>query len=96
MLATPAKTRTGVQIYFGGTRMGKAYVSFHFFPVYACPDLLPDVPKELRSRMQGKSCFHFKTLDASQVGMLTALTRKGFERFRREGLLREKVWDPRA
>lgn len=96
MLATKAKTRTGVQIYFGGVRAGKTYVSYHFFPIYACPDLLPQVPPELRSRMQGKSCFNFKTIDGDKLRMLKEMTRAGFERFRKEGMLEEMVWDPHA
>ena len=96
MLATRARTRTGAQIYFGGARIGKAYVSFHLFSVYACPELLAGVPKELLARMQGKACFHFKTVDAGQLRMLDAITRTGFERFRKEGMLQEIVWDPRG
>jgi hypothetical protein len=96
MLATRARTRTGTEIYFGGARIGKAYVSFHLFSVYACPDLLAGVPKELLARMQGKSCFNFKTVDAGQLRMLEAITRAGFERFRKEGMLEEIVWDPRG
>lgn len=47
---------------FGGVRMGKAYVSFYLMSVYACPDLLKTMSPELKKRMQGKSCFNFKSV----------------------------------
>ena len=39
-------------ICFGGVRIGKGYVSYHLMPVYGCPDLVRDMPSELRRRMQ--------------------------------------------
>ena len=42
---------------------GKAYVSYHLMGVYGRPKLLEACSKELRARMQGKSCFSFKTVD---------------------------------
>ena len=37
------------------------YVSFHLMPVYACPELLNTLSPTLRTRMQGKASFDFKT-----------------------------------
>src|SRR5215475_8086048 len=66
---------------FGGVRKGKAYVSFHLFPVYACGDLLKEMSPELKRRMQGKSCFNFKTVDEKLFKELAKLTKAGAKRF---------------
>jgi hypothetical protein len=73
--------RVGRPLFAACVRMGKSYVSYHFMPVYACPELLEELSPALRKRMQGKSCFNFTTIDAAQVKELTAFTKKGFARF---------------
>jgi len=50
----------GQPMWFGSVRLGKAYVSFHLMPLYMNPPLLRAVSGNLRSRMQGKTCFNFK------------------------------------
>ena len=67
--------------------VGKSYVSFHHMGVYARPELLRSVSKELRARMQGKSCFNFKTVDESLFAELEELTIRGFDAFRRAGFM---------
>jgi hypothetical protein len=69
------------RLFFAAVRIGKAYVSFHLMPVYACPDLLESLSPELKKRMQGKSCFNFKTVDEKQSRELSRLTRAGFKKF---------------
>ena len=66
--------------------VGKAYVSFHHMGVYARPELLKGVSKELKARMQGKSCFNFTTIDDETMRELAALTKQGIERFRQANL----------
>ena len=68
-------------LYFGGVRRGRAYVSFYLMPVYASPELLKSMSGELRKRMQGKSCFNFKTVDKVLFRELKALTKAGAARF---------------
>lgn len=48
---------------FGAVQVKKNYTSFHLFPVYVHPELVEDISDDLRKRMQGKSCFNFKSLD---------------------------------
>jgi len=62
--------------------VGKAYVSFHHMGVYARPDLLKGVSKQLRARMQGKSCFNFTSADPVLFAELEDLTVRGFDAFR--------------
>ena len=62
--------------------VGKAYVSFHHMGVYARPALLKGVSKELKGRMQGKSCFNFTSADPALFAELEDLTVRGFDAFR--------------
>lgn len=62
--------------------VGKAYVSFHHMGVYARPDLLNGVSKELKARMQGNSCFNFTAHDPALFAELEDLTVRSFDAFR--------------
>ena len=64
---SPYPQHKGQPMFFGGLRLGKAYVSFHLMPVYMCPPLNEQITPALKKRMQGKSCFNFKTLPGAQV-----------------------------
>src|SRR6185436_16867431 len=64
-------------------QIGKNYVSFHHMGVYARPDLLKNSSKELRARMQGKSCFNFTFIDESLFADLEDLTVRAFGAFRK-------------
>ncbi len=69
------------------TQIGRGYVSFHHMGIYARPELLLTVSKELRARMQGKSCFNFKASDPALFAELEELTARGFEAFRSAGFM---------
>jgi len=60
-------------------KTSRSYVSFHFMPVYFAPVLLKGLSPALKARMQGKSCFNFKTVDEKLFDELGRLTAKGFE-----------------
>jgi hypothetical protein len=64
---------------------GKNYVSYHLMPVYGCPKLLDGVSKELKARMQGKSCFNFKTIDEPLFQELEQLTVAGLAAWKKAG-----------
>jgi hypothetical protein len=68
-------------LFFAAVRLGKGYVSFHLMPVYASADLLKAMSPELKKRMQGKSCFNFKTVDEKLFKELAQLTKTGFQKF---------------
>jgi hypothetical protein len=74
-------------LFFGSVKAQKNYVSFYLMPVYVFPDLLDNASPELKKRMQGKSCFNFKTADSVLFSELADLTEKGFQRYQLEGLL---------
>jgi hypothetical protein len=65
-------------VWFGGLSIKKNYVSVHFLPVYAFPELLDDLSTELKKHNHGKGCFNFKTVpQAAIVDELIALSDKG-------------------
>jgi hypothetical protein len=72
-------------LFFGAVQIKKNYVSYHLMPVYANPRLLESISPELKKRMQGKSCFNFKSVDASLLKELTQLTEAGFRDYGRQG-----------
>jgi len=74
-------------MFFGSVRLGKAYVSFHLMPLYMCPVLIESLSPALRKRMQGKTCFNFKTEPEPElVTGLMRLTEAGFKQWS------EKKW----
>ena len=78
------------RVFFGAVRLGKAYVSFHLMPIYACADLVKTMSPELKKHMQGKSCLNFKAVDQKLFKELAGLTRAGFAKFTDEEFL-EKI-----
>jgi len=72
-------------LYFGGVVINKNYVSYHLMPVYVFPDLLNDISSELSRRMQGKSCFNFKSIDHELFKELAVLTETGYKKYQEAG-----------
>jgi len=54
--------------------IGKGYVSYHLMGVYGHPKLMESCSKQLKARMQGKSCFNFKVVDKPLFEELERLT----------------------
>lgn len=69
-------------------QIGKAYVSFHLMGVHGNPKLREGMSKELKKRMQGKTCFNFKLGDEMLFEELEELTGRACEAFRRAGFIR--------
>ena len=65
--------------------IGKAYVSFHLMGLYGNTRLLDAMSKELRARMQGKTCFNFTAADPALVKDLQALTADSIAAFKKAG-----------
>lgn len=64
---SPFPQHKGQPMFFGEIRVCKGYVSFHLMPVYMCPELKKLISPDLKRRMQGKSCFNFKTMPEPQL-----------------------------
>ena len=80
-LNTPYIVKYKKEVFFGAVQIKKNYVSYHLMPVYAFPDLLENITPALRARMQGKSCFNFKTIEPPLYLELTQLTEQSFKQF---------------
>jgi hypothetical protein len=76
-------------LWFAGVRKGKAYVSYHLIPIYACPELAKGMSQELKKRMQGKTCFNFKKVDEKLFKELGQLTKTSLQRFSDPELVRK-------
>ena len=81
-LETHDKPYRGRAIMFAAVRTGKAYVSFHLFPLYTCPEMNASISPALKERMQGKTCFNFTAPDAPLFAELKKLTAEGFKLFK--------------
>lgn len=68
---------------------GRNYVSFHLMGVYGNPKLLDKYSKDLRERMQGKSCFNFKAVDETLFKELEQLTAESLDGMRKGGFISE-------
>jgi hypothetical protein len=74
-------------VFFAAAQVKKGYVSFYLMPLYAHPELFDEASSALEARRHGKSCFNFKTITEDDARALEELTRRGFERYEREGLV---------
>jgi hypothetical protein len=81
------KLLKGKPLFFGAVRFGKGYVSYHLFPIYMFPELLDGISPALKRRMQGKSCFNFKSIDEEVLAELDGLTRRSREELKQRGIL---------
>lgn len=66
---------------------GKAYVSFHIMGLYTNTALQATMTKELKTRMQGKTCFNFKSIDETLFKELEQVTVKAIDDFQKAGFV---------
>jgi len=79
---SPFPQHKGHTMFFGSVRLGKAYVSFHLVPLYMNPTLTKTVSPALKKRMQGKTCFNFKTQpEPEALSELKRLTAAGLKQW---------------
>lgn len=90
-LDTKHVMKNKLPLCFGGVRIRKSYVSFFLMPVYGCPDLTQAISAQLKKRMQGKSCFNFKSVDEKLFAELGKLTAAGVRKFQDPAVLERMV-----
>ena len=86
-LVTKSNSNRGMKMWFGSVRAGKAYVSYHLMALYFNPAMNALVSPALKKRMQGKTCFNFKSVDKEMFAELKTLTEEGVDSYRRRELL---------
>jgi|GEM_PF-256100 len=74
-------------LFFGAVNVKKNYVSYHLMPVYVNPSLLDSMSDALKKRMQGKSCFNFKSIETDLIDELAALTKSSYQYYIEEGYI---------
>jgi hypothetical protein len=85
--ASPFPQHKGHPLDFGSVKLGKAYVSLHLMPLYMNPAFTSTISAELKKRMQGKTCFNFKTSpDPAELSELKRLTEEAVKQWA------EKQW----
>ena len=68
-------------------QMGKGFVSFHLMGVSVDPAAVKNMSKELKARMQGKTCFNFKAIDEPSFQELERLTERSCQAFKQAGFV---------
>lgn len=86
-LTTKAKGENGKPLFFGGVRTARAHTAFFLNPLASDPELLASVSDHLRARLDGKTAFHFKTVEPVAFEELTDLTARALESFKAAGKL---------
>lgn len=81
-LDAPPSEKYPKGLFFGATARQKNYISFYLMPIYVFPKLAKEISPALKKRMQGKSCFNFKSTDKVLFKELAALTQKGFAAYK--------------
>lgn len=81
-LNTPTTEAIKKPEFFGAVQVKKSYVAVHLMPIYYYPELLDNISKGLKSKMQGKSCFNFKDIDENLFSELNSLTGSCFEKYK--------------
>lgn len=82
-LVTKSNSNRGQPMWFGSVGAGKAYVSYHLMALYFNPPMNALVSPALKKRMQGKTCFNFKSVDPDLFAELKSLTRVGVEEYKK-------------
>ena len=75
-------------MFFGAVQIKKNYVSYHLMPVYVDPTLLDDISESLKKRMQGKSCFNFKSVEKELFSELARLTEAAYQSYVQAGYVK--------
>jgi hypothetical protein len=77
IVAGPKSSERPWRDFFAAVREGKNYTALHFMPIYSHPSKFEDLPGDLRKKLTGKACFHFKTVDPETIEMVGAMLDRG-------------------
>jgi hypothetical protein len=69
---------------------GKSYVSYHLMGISGNAALVAALSESLRARMQGKSCFNFKSVDDALFQELEHVTTQSLRGMRTAGYVSDK------
>jgi hypothetical protein len=86
-LETRSPSLNGRRLFFAAAKMKKNYVSYYLPALYMFPELANRISPELRTRLQGQSCFNFTAVDQNCLAELEKLTHAGFLILKDQALL---------
>ena len=78
------------QIPVAWVEIGRSYVSYHLMGMYGNSAVRDGMSKGLKARMQGKTCFNFKTEDEALFKELEQVTDLGVNGFRDAGFITDQ------
>ncbi len=77
---SPFPQHKGHPMWFGSVKTSKSYVSLHLMPLYMSPKLQQNISPALKKRMQGKTCFNFRSApDPELIAELKHLADEGLK-----------------
>jgi hypothetical protein len=86
-LETRSPSFNGRRLFFAAAKVKKNYVSYYLPALYMFPELANRISPELRTRLQGQSCFNFTAVDQNCLAELEKLTHAGFLILKNQSLL---------
>lgn len=90
-LAGTKETMQGKQkvdgIFFTQLVLKPKDVRLYFFPIYTHEAEFSTITDNLRKNLKGKSCFHFKKLDAELQNEINQMLKQGVAVYQKEGLV---------
>jgi hypothetical protein len=85
-LETEPVKKFGSEVFFGAVQARGNAVMFHLLPLDIFPELAKGMSPALRNRRKDETSFLFTALDPALLKELAAVTRQGYEGYRRSGL----------
>ena len=73
------------EVYFAGLVTQKDYISLHYLPIYANPQMKDAIPERLLKTLKTMSCFHISDLDDELSADIESLLAKGYAEYEKRG-----------
>lgn len=70
------------RLYFAGLTVNTNDVSFYFFPLYINKSKFR-LSTQLKNKLKGKTCFHFRKIDDELLNEVTELVIKGYSEYKK-------------
>ena len=86
-LTTRTVGENGKPLFFGGVRTFRSHTAFYLNPLATNPQWVESMSEHLRKRLEGKSAFHFKTVEPVLFEELSALTARALQAWKTAGKL---------
>lgn len=75
------------EMYFGAAFIQSNYVGLYLMHVYMSKNGLEKLGPELRKTLEGKSCFHIKTLDKNLIKQIEVAVKDDIDCYKKPGFI---------